>query len=76
MTKAYNDLPLIVKVLLQIFFGWPISLIYRVCAVLEGKGTTVNLVIALLVGIFLGWLLWIVDLITVILYGKITWLVL
>lgn len=75
MTKAYDELPLIVKLLLQFFFGWPIALIYRVCAVLEGKGDITKLIIALIVGIFLGWLLWIVDFITMLLHGKITWLV-
>jgi hypothetical protein len=39
MTKAYDDLPLLLRVILQIFFGWPIAVIYRVAAVLEGKGT-------------------------------------
>lgn len=73
LTAQYNDLPWLVKVILQIVFGVLLSGIYRIIRFLETK----NLVtlIAGVVGLFTGIgnvFFWIVDLLTTVLTGKIS----
>ena len=48
MTKAYNDLPKIVKIILQLFLGSLVGGIYRICRFLETKNV-VTLVVGVLV---------------------------
>ncbi len=72
MTKTYEELPKIAKILLQIFFGAFIGGIYRIVRYTETKDIT-TLVVGILVlvtgvGNFIAW---IVDLVTEILHNKI-----
>jgi len=66
MTKVYDDIPWIIRVILQIFFGYPIAVVYRIV-----KGVEKNNILILVVGIVLifgfGFIAWIVDLVTTIL---------
>ena len=73
MTKAYNDLPKIVKIILQLFLGSLVGGIYRICRFLEKKNvvTLVVGVLCLVTGIG-NLIAWIVDLITIITSDKIT----
>ena len=73
MTKAYNDLPKIVKIILQLFLGSLVGGIYRICRFLEKKNvvTLVAGVLCLVTGIG-NLIAWIVDLITIITSDKIT----
>lgn len=70
MIKTYNELPMIAKVLLQIFLGWLISPVYRIVRYFDTKN-----ILTLVVGIICccGALVifWWVDLITIILNNKI-----
>ena len=73
LTKTYEDLPKIVKILLQIFFGGFIGGVYRILRYLETKNI-VTLVVGILclvtgVGNFVAWL---VDLVTVVTKNRIT----
>lgn len=69
ITKTYDSLPYVVRVILQIFFGGFISFFYRLFKLLEGKTDIGQLIIWILVFLFCAVILWWVDLITVIL-GK------
>ena len=72
-TQKYEDLPKIVKIILQIFLGGLIGGIYRIIRFLETKNV-VTLVVGILVLVTgIGNLIvWIVDLITEILHNRIT----
>ncbi len=73
MTEAYESLPKIVKVILQLFLGGLIGGIYRIVRFVETKNI-VTLVVGILV-LFTGvgnLIVWIVDLITEICSNKIT----
>lgn len=67
MIKAYNGLSWIVKLILQIFLEYFVSIIYRAASLLNDfkLGTLVGLILSFFA---IGW---IVDLVTVILQGKI-----
>ena len=73
ITKHYDELPLIVRILIQIFAGAIVSCVYRVLRFVETKNT-VTLVVAIVAfftaigSIILG----IVDLITLIFKGGYT----
>ena len=73
MTKAYNDLPKIVKIILQLFLGALVGGVYRILRFLEN-----NNIVTLIAGILnffgLGIVFWVVDLITEITKDKITFL--
>ena len=73
LTSAYESLPKILKVILQILFGYLIGGIYRIVRFVE-NGNVVTLVIGILVLVTgLGnAIAWIVDLVTEILSDKIT----
>ena len=71
ITQIYEELPKIVKILLQIFLGAVVSGVYRVIRFLETKNI-VTLVVGL-VSLFTGGLfgiLWLIDLITEITKNK------
>lgn len=73
ITEMYEELPKIVKILLQIFFGSFIGGVYRIIRFLETKNV-VTLVVGILclctgVGNFIAWIL---DLITEITQNRIT----
>ena len=73
ITEMYEELPKIVKILLQIFFGSFIGGVYRIIRFLETKNV-VTLVVGLLT-LFTGvgnFIAWVVDLITEITKNRIT----
>ena len=73
MTKTYDSLPKIAKILLQIFFGWLIGGAYRIARYFETKN-----IVTLVVGILVlvtgvgNTIAWIVDFVTMITSNKIT----
>lgn len=71
MTAAYEALPKILKVILQLVLGYPISGIYRIARFLETKNI-VTLVIGILCFFGLGFIFWVIDLVTEILSDRIT----
>ena len=71
----YDELPKIVKILLQIFLGYIVGGIYRIIRFTETKNL-VTLIVGL-VGLVTGvgnFIVWLIDLITVITKDKITFL--
>ena len=71
ITAAYENLPKIVKVLLQLFLGSIIGGIYRIIRFVETKNI-VTLIAGILNFVGLGFIFWIVDLVTEIFANKIT----
>ncbi len=73
MTKMYEDLPKIVKIILQILFGGIIGGVYRIIRFVEKKNivTLVAGILFLFTGIG-NVIAWVVDLITEIISNKIT----
>ena len=73
MTQAYENLPKIVKILLQIVLGGVIGGVYRIVRFVENKN-----VITLIAGILnffgIGIVFWIVDLVTEITKNQIVFL--
>ena len=73
ITAAYENLPKIGKILLQLFFGYLISGVFRIIRFFETKN-----VVTLVVGLFALFtgvgnaIAWIVDLVTEITKNKIT----
>ncbi len=73
LTAAYEALPKLIKIILQIFFGVLIGGIYRIVRFFESGGI-LTLIVGLLV-LFTGignLIIWIVDLVTEILFDRIT----
>ncbi len=70
-TEKFEELPLIVKVLLLLFLGGLTSGLYRVLRYLETKNTT-TLVVAILCFVCIGGIVAIIDIITEITKGAIT----
>lgn len=76
LTKQYNDLPFILRVVLQFVFGLLVSGIYRIIRYTESNNIVT--LIAGLLGLFTGignFIFWIIDLVTLVLNGKYTVLV-
>ena len=73
ITEMFEDLPQIVKILLQIFLGYIISGVYRILRFLETKNvvTLVVGILALVTGVG-NFVAWIIDLITLITKNRIT----
>ena len=73
LTEAYESLPKLAKIILQIFFGAFIGGIYRIIRFVETRNI-VTLVVGILVLVtFIGNIIaWIVDLVTEITVGRIT----
>lgn len=73
MTQAYENLPKIVKIILQIVLGGVIGGVYRIVRFVENKN-----VITLIAGILnffgIGIVFWIVDLVTEITKNQIVFL--
>lgn len=71
--KAFDKLSQVVKLILQFFFGWLISGVYRIV-----KGVQTNNILTIIVGIialFTGignFIFWVVDFVTILLNNKIT----
>ena len=75
ITEMYEELPKIVKILIQLFAGYIVSGIYRVIRFLETKNV-VTLVVGL-VGLLTGFgnvIIWLIDLFTPITKNRITFL--
>ena len=73
ITKSYDSLPLLLRIIIQIIGGSVVGGVYRIVRFLETRNI-VTLVIGLL-ATFTGvgnLIAWIVDLVTLILYGKYT----
>ena len=72
LTEAYESLPKLAKIILQIFFGAFIGGIYRIIRYVETRNI-VTLVVGILVLVtFIGNIIaWIVDLVTEITVGRI-----
>lgn len=75
MVKSYNGLSKLVKLVLQFFFGWFISPVYRILVVLSKKISLLKLILFVILYIILFPLIWIIDFVTIILYNRITFLV-
>ena len=71
ITETYENLPKIVKILIQIFVGSLISGLYRIIRFLETKNI-VTLVVGILCFVGLGFIFWIIDLVTEIFKNRIT----
>ena len=71
LTAAYEALPKIAKILIQIFLGALVGGIYRIVRYVETKNI-VTLIVGILNFIGLGFILWIVDLVTEIMNNKIS----
>lgn len=69
MRKSWDSLPWILRVILQFFFGFIISIIYRIVG-LNKKNGTLNLVIVVLLYILFSPILWWVDFLSVLLFRK------
>ena len=72
MTKTYESLPKIAKILIQIFLGAIVGGVYRIVKYLETKNTVTLVagILSLVPGICVA--AWVCDLVTEILYDKIT----
>ena len=70
-TEQYEALPKIAKILLQLFLGYIVSVVYRVLRYTETKNTT-TLVVGILCFFCLGTVFWVIDLITEITSNRIT----
>lgn len=76
ITKQYDELPFIARVILQLVFGLLISGVYRILRFIENNNLPT--LIAGIIGLFTGignFVFWWVDLITLIMNGKYTLLV-
>ncbi|MBQ7364119.1 MAG: hypothetical protein IJW46_00805 [Clostridia bacterium] len=73
MTAAYENLPKLVKIILQLIFGAVIGGVYRIVRFVETKNI-VTLVAGILNFVGIGLLFWIVDLVTEITSNKISFL--
>ncbi len=73
ITGAYEALPKLVKVILQLFLGALIGGVYRILKFLETKNV-VTLVCGILNFVGLGFIFWIIDLITEIAANRISFL--
>lgn len=73
LTKSYDALPLILRIIIQLFLGAVVGGIYRIVRYLEKKN-----VVTLVVGILATFtgignaIAWVVDLVTLVLNGKYT----
>lgn len=73
VTEAYESLPKLAKIVLQIFFGAFIGGIYRIIRYVETRNVVTLLVGILVLITFIGNIIaWIVDLVTEITVGRIT----
>ncbi len=73
LIKAFDDLPLIVKVILCIPMLDIVWSIYKICRSVD-KSNVVGIVLGILT-IFPGaFFIWIIDLVTLLINGKVWWL--
>jgi hypothetical protein len=70
-TEQYEALPKIAKVLLQLFLGYIVSVVYRILRYFETQKTS-TLVVGILCFFCFGTIFWVIDLITEITSNRIT----
>ena len=70
-TAKYEELPKIVKILLQIFLGAIVGGIYRILRYVETKNTTTLVVGVLAIIPPISFIFWVIDLVTEITQNKI-----
>lgn len=68
--NAYESLPLIAKIIIQVFLGAAVGGVYRILKFAD-KGNTVTLVAGILNFVGLCLVFWVADIITEVMYGKI-----
>ncbi len=71
-TAKYEELPKIVKILLQIFLGAIVGGIYRILRYVETKNTTTLVVGVLAIIPPISFIFWVIDLVTEITQNKIS----
>ncbi len=71
VTEAYESLPKWAKIVLQIFFGYFIAIVYRVIRYLEAKNTSTLIAGLVCIIPFVAFVVWIVDIITEVMDNKI-----
>ncbi|MBR7150763.1 MAG: hypothetical protein IKD02_00270 [Clostridia bacterium] len=72
LTKTYEDLPKIVKILLQLILGAIVGGIYRILRYTETKNTTTLIVGVLAIIPPISFVFWVLDLVTEITSNQIT----
>lgn len=72
LTKTYEDLPKIVKILLQLILGAIVGGIYRIIRYTETKNTTTLIVGILAIIPPISFIFWVIDLVTEITSNQIT----
>lgn len=72
LTKTYEDLPKIVKILLQLILGAIVGGIYRIIRYTETKNTTTLIVGILAIIPPISFVFWVLDLVTEITSNQIT----
>ena len=72
ITKSYEDLPKIAKIILQIILGAIVGGIYRIIRYTETKNTTTLVVGILAIIPPISFIFWVVDLVTEITNSKIS----
>ncbi len=73
ITKTFDELPLIVKILLALPFLDIVWVVYRLIKSVEKKNT-LGIVLAVVLLVFGIPFLWLVDIITLIVSNKVLWL--
>ena len=72
LTKTYEDLPKIVKILLQLILGAIVGGIYRILRYTETKNTTTLIVGVLAIIPPISFVFWVLDLVTEITSNQLT----
>lgn len=72
LTNKFDRLPLWGKILIELFFGWVMTSIYRIVRFFETRNTSTLLFGALCLSLFP--FMWFIDFLSVCVYGKITFL--
>lgn len=72
LTKTYEDLPKIVKILLQLILGAIVGGIYRILRYTETKNTTTLIVGVLAIIPPISFIFWVLDLVTEITVNRIS----
>lgn len=73
ITKKFDELPLIVKILLALPFLDIVWVVYRLIKSIKGKNT-LGIILAVVLLVFGIPFLWLIDIITLALYNKVLWL--
>lgn len=73
ITKKFDELPLIVKILLALPFLDIVWVVYRLIKSIESKNT-LGIILAVVLLVFGIPFLWLIDIITLALYNKVLWL--